>query len=119
MGAPKGHRNLGIRGGTTLCQGLLTLINLSYEINVPIDTVMAICQFWAGTTLIVQWRTANPKMFIARAIPSYIRCVLSFYGASCGRRWPWEECNVEAWSDVRVSFRVLHCFAAVRFFLNG
>ena len=25
-----------------------------------------------------QWRTANPKMFIARAIPSYIRCGHAF-----------------------------------------
>merc|ERR1719343_1342409 len=58
-------------------------------------------------------------MFIARAIPSYIRCVLSFYGASCGRRWPWDECNDEAWRDVRKILRVLHCVAAVRFFLNG
>lgn len=119
MSPPKGHRNLGIRGGTTLCQGILTLVNLSYEVNVPIDTVMAICQFWAGTTLIVQWRTADPRMFILRAIPSYIRCVLSFYGAGCGRRWPWEDCASEAWSDIRMPFRVVHCFAAVRFFLNG
>lgn len=119
MSPPKGHRNLGLRGGTTLCQCILTLVNISYEANVPIDTFMAICQFWAGCTLIVQWRTANPKMFIARAIPSYIRCVLSFYAAGCGRRWPWEECNVKAWSDVRRVFRVLHCFAAVRFFFNG
>lgn len=119
MSPPKGHRNLGIRGGTTICQGLLTLINISYEVNLPIDTIMAICQFWAGTTLIVQWRTANPKMFIARAIPSYIRCVLSFYAAGCGRRYLWDECNVEGWSDARTVFRVLHCFAAVRFFLNG
>jgi len=119
MSPPKGHRNLGIRGGTTLCQCILTLINLSYEVNLPIDTVMAICQLWAGTTLIVQWRTANPKMFILRAIPSYIRSALSAYAAGCGRRWPWEECNVDAWSDVRTVFRGIHCFAALRFFLNG
>lgn len=119
MSPPKGHRNLGIRGGTTICQGILTLINLSYEVNVPIDTVMAICQFWAGTTLMVQWRTAMPSMFILRAIPSYIRCLLSFYGASCGRRWPWDDCNTGAWSDVSKVFRVLNIVAAVRFFLNG
>eukprot|EP00930_Biecheleria_cincta_P037502 TRINITY_DN25748_c0_g1_i1.p1 TRINITY_DN25748_c0_g1~~TRINITY_DN25748_c0_g1_i1.p1 ORF type:complete len:538 (-),score=73.81 TRINITY_DN25748_c0_g1_i1:70-1683(-) len=119
MSPPKGHRNLGIRGGTTICEGLLTLITIAYGDNIAIDSLMAICQFWAGATLIVQWRTADPKMFIARAIPSYIRCVWSFYAAGCGRRWPWEACNVEGWSDDRCVFRVLHCFAAVRFFLNG
>eukprot|EP00931_Biecheleriopsis_adriatica_P118564 TRINITY_DN93935_c0_g1_i2.p1 TRINITY_DN93935_c0_g1~~TRINITY_DN93935_c0_g1_i2.p1 ORF type:complete len:537 (+),score=35.29 TRINITY_DN93935_c0_g1_i2:59-1669(+) len=119
MMAPKGHRNLGIRGGATLCDCMLTLINIAYGGNVPIDTWMAICQFWAGVTLIHQWHTANPKMFIARAIPSYIRCGLAFYSASCGRRWFWDECNTEGWSDIRLPFRILHCFAAVRFFCNG
>merc|ERR1712173_371536 len=92
---------------------------MGYEVNVPIDTIMAICQLWAGITLIIQWQTANPRMFILRAIPSYIRCVLSFYAAGCGRRWPWDPCNTDGWNDIRMPLRVVNCFAAVRFFFNG
>jgi hypothetical protein len=119
MSAPKAHRNLAIRGGVASCQGFLSLILVAYEVDIPHTLPTAICQFWAATTLLVQWRTANPWMFLLRACANFTRSFLVIHAAACGRKWIGEDCITSAWSDVRLPFRVLHCLAAIRLFLLG
>lgn len=119
MSEPKGHRNLAIRGGVASCQGFLTLILISYDIDVPHAIPTTVCQFWAAASLFAQWRTANPWMFIIRACANFARCIIVSHAAACGRVWVGEECVTSAWADTRWSFRILHCLAAVRFLLLG
>lgn len=120
MGSPKGHRNLAIRGGIALCHGFLSLIMVVFDLGVPYTLPTAVCQFASAATLFTQWWTANPLMFVARALPSFIRCILAGYVAACGRGgWPGENCASDAWSDIRLPLRLTMCCASVRFFFNG
>lgn len=92
---------------------------VAFEVDVPHTLPTAVCQFWASSTLFIQWRTANPWMFIARACANYTRCLVALHAAACGRKWVGDECVDAAWSDVRLPFRVMHCIAGLRFFLLG
>eukprot|EP00401_Gymnodinium_catenatum_P016364 CAMPEP_0117620094 /NCGR_PEP_ID=MMETSP0784-20121206/86953_1 /TAXON_ID=39447 /ORGANISM="" /LENGTH=517 /DNA_ID=CAMNT_0005424001 /DNA_START=1 /DNA_END=1554 /DNA_ORIENTATION=- len=119
MSGPKGHRNLGIRGAVAACQAFLTLINALYLNDLTHTIPTAIFQLISSVSLLTQWRTANPKMFLIRACASWMHCILSLHGASCGRTPPWEDCDDAAWTDIRRPLRVLNLISAIRFLLNG
>lgn len=80
---------------------------------------LAICQAMAAATLFAQWRTGAPWFFIARAIPSFARCVLNVRAAHCGRGLLWEGCDSRGWRDERLVFRVFFGVNAIRMFLEG
>merc|ERR1712196_300186 len=76
-------------------------------------------QLMASATLVNQWRSGNPKMFVFRSFASFGRAIVLAHLAACGRRAPWEACDSEGWSDERFPFRILHCAATLRMLLNG
>jgi len=120
---PKGHVQLGIRGATTTAQAVLTSILIAEDVDVLHKVPMLVAQMVAAGSLYAQWILNDRRMFIVRAVPSFGRCLVMLHAAMCGRIYPWEssssECFFEAWETELWFFRVLHVFAAVRFFLNG
>jgi hypothetical protein len=88
--------------------------------NRPSQSLNGIFQVAASLTLVIQFRTANPHMFIARGLCSWARLLIGIHQAACGgNTWPGEECVTAAWSDVRTPFRVIACVGALRMFANG
>eukprot|EP00928_Gymnodinium_smaydae_P076240 TRINITY_DN5922_c0_g1_i1.p1 TRINITY_DN5922_c0_g1~~TRINITY_DN5922_c0_g1_i1.p1 ORF type:complete len:551 (-),score=63.01 TRINITY_DN5922_c0_g1_i1:27-1679(-) len=119
MSPPKGHRNLAVRSGTSFCQGFLTLTLALYNIDPAHAYPTSFFEFCAAATLFVQWRTADPKMFLLRALCSWARAIISAHAAGCGRRWPWEDCSTAGWYDIRLPLRICHCLASLRMVFNG
>jgi hypothetical protein len=115
----KGNNNLLIRGMVAFGQAAVTSVVIEYEVDLPHKTVLIICQLIAALSLVYQWKTGSPNMFIVRACTSWLRCLNILHLLSCGRRWPGVECITEGWSDERQTFRIIHCFAAFRMFCNG
>lgn len=121
-GAPsgfKGHWQLGVRGCTSAVQATLTLLLVISRDDPTHNVILMLCQMTSSATLFNQWRTGNPWMFVARSIPSFVRCGLLLHLAVCGRRWFWDECDAAGWDDIRHAFRVVHVLAALRMLLNG
>eukprot|EP00927_Polykrikos_kofoidii_P037828 TRINITY_DN32033_c0_g1_i1.p1 TRINITY_DN32033_c0_g1~~TRINITY_DN32033_c0_g1_i1.p1 ORF type:complete len:238 (-),score=32.06 TRINITY_DN32033_c0_g1_i1:118-831(-) len=117
--ANRGHAQLGARGFLVLCQAILTCCIIVFGDFFPQVPVTATCQLLSATTLFVQWRTGSPIMFLARACCSFVRFLVLVHWATCGRRWLWESCVEEGWSDVRAPFRVVAVIAALRQLANG
>lgn len=117
--AHKGHRNLLIRGVVSAYQAVVTAFLIAYDIDRAHKVPIMVCQLMASVTLVNQWRSGNPFMFVLRAFASFGRCIVLLHLAACGRRLPWEPCDSQGWSDERFPFRILHCFAALRMLLNG
>eukprot|EP00747_Dinoflagellata_sp_TGD_P017774 gnl/TRDRNA2_/TRDRNA2_126042_c0_seq2.p1 gnl/TRDRNA2_/TRDRNA2_126042_c0~~gnl/TRDRNA2_/TRDRNA2_126042_c0_seq2.p1 ORF type:complete len:637 (-),score=59.36 gnl/TRDRNA2_/TRDRNA2_126042_c0_seq2:63-1973(-) len=115
----KGHKNLAIRAIATGLHCVLSVVLVLVDVDVPHTSITAILQFLSAITLLVQFRTANPYMFIARAICNWARCIVSLHGAICGREWPGEVCDDEAWADTRWPSRALGVIGVVRSFFNG
>jgi len=118
-GKHKGHNQLIVRGVVAFAQATLSLILMSALRDIPHNQLLMCCQLVASASLFIQWQSGSPWMFVLRAAPSFIRVVLLLYQSACGRRHFWQDCDAHAWMDVRSPFRVIHVFAAVRFFLNG
>jgi len=117
--AHKGHRNLLIRGLATLGNAILTGVVLGYGIDIPHQSLFLICQLGSAATLIFQWRTGRPSMFVCRGFCSFLTAIIGAHVAVCGRRWPGEECDDKGWTDIRLVFRILHIAAALRMTMNG
>merc|ERR1712157_384290 len=73
----------------------------------------------ASGSLFVQWRTGNPWMFVVRSLLSLVRCGLMLQLSLCGRAWLWQPCDWAGWHDVRLPFRIINCFASLRFLVNA
>jgi hypothetical protein len=115
----KGHRNLLIRGIVAYFQALMTFFLIVYDIDLAHKVPIMLCQLTSGCSLVTQWRTGDPRMFLVRGTASYVRSVAVFHAAACGREMWFEDCNTEAWGDVRRPFRIVHILGAVRLVLNG
>jgi len=115
----KGHNQLLARGVVAFAQSMLSLFLMAALGDIPHNQLLMCCQLIASASLVIQWRSGSPWMFVLRAAPSFIRVVLLLHLSACGRRHFWQDCDAHAWMDVRSPFRVIHVFAAVRFFLNG
>jgi len=118
-GEHKGHNQLLVRGLVAFAQAALSLSLLAALGDIPHNQLLMCCQLVASASLVIQWHTASPWMFVLRAAPSFVRVVLLLHLSACGRRHFWQDCDTHGWEDVRCPFRVIHIFAAIRFFLNG
>jgi len=114
-----GHINLLIRASMALSQSVVTFSLVAYEIDVPHKLPLALFQVQVSLALFVQYRTGNTWMLVIRAVVSFLRMVLLLHLAVCGRLSSWDDCHTEGWSDLRRPFRMLHCLAALRMFLNA
>jgi len=115
----KGHRNLLIRGCVGLGQSIITSCLIFWHVDEPHTIPLLICQLFAAGTLIFQWRTGDPWMFVLRAFSAWARCLISYHQAHCGRKWVGTVCDDEGLNDIRVTFRIIHVIASIRMFLNG
>lgn len=115
----KGHRNLLIRGITSFCQAAATCVLVAEEIDMPHKPFLAVFQLTASASLVCQWRTADPRMFILRGCASWAQALLFVHSIPCGRAWIWDHCATEAWSSGKRRFRIAQIFNLVRLICNG
>mmetsp|Transcript_90534 Transcript_90534/g.174297 ORF Transcript_90534/g.174297 Transcript_90534/m.174297 type:complete len:392 (+) Transcript_90534:70-1245(+) len=115
----KGHRNLFVRGLASLGNALLTGCVLGHGIDIPHQSLFFVFQLASASTLLIQWRTARPSMFLWRGCSSLLMAIISFHLSVCGQRWPGDGCVDVAWTDIRQVFRILHVFNSLQLVLNG
>jgi len=88
-------------------------------IDPPHKSFVCLFQIISGITLVVQWRTGNPWMFVARGLSSWVQAAIMSHDTACGKVWVWEPCNTSGWDDYRQVFRLTSTALVVRNILNG
>lgn len=121
LSAHKGHNQLGVRSAINICHAILSFAVMLGRDPIPQDVMTMMAQVCSATTLFVQWRSGDPRMFVARGIVSWVRAIFILHWSTCGRNAPWPsaECDIEGWVDLRWPFRVLLVYAAIRQIFNG
>ncbi|CAK0886285.1 unnamed protein product [Prorocentrum cordatum] len=115
----KGHRNLLIRGITSFCQAMATLVLVVEAVDMPHKPFLMVFQLVASASLICQWRTADPRMFVVRGCASWAQASLFLHSIPCGRSWIWDHCATETWSTSMRMFRIMQVFKLVNRICNG
>jgi len=101
------------------CQASATCVLVVEGIDLPHKPFLMVFQLIASASLVWQWRTANPYMFLVRGWASWAIALLFTHSIPCGRNWYWEECNSGAWQTHFMRFRTLQCISMVRMLCNG
>ncbi|CAK0873473.1 unnamed protein product [Prorocentrum cordatum] len=115
----KGHRNLLIRGITSFLQASATCVLVEQGIDIPHKPFVVVCQLTASASLVWQWRTADPRMFVLRGAASWGQALLLVHSIPCGKHWIWDHCDTEAWSSGMRKFRIMQIFNLVKMICNG
>jgi len=78
-------------------------------------------QIVSGITLVVQWRTGNPMMFVGRGFSNWAQALVTLHSVGCGKEWFWDldACEQKYWHDERRALKIIHIVMVLRNFLNG
>ncbi|OLQ14028.1 hypothetical protein AK812_SmicGene1887 [Symbiodinium microadriaticum] len=80
-----GHRQLAVRSALCALQASLSLFLCSFSIDVDHNYWFAACQLVASLSLFIQWRLANPHMFLLRSAVCVLRALICCHLCFCGR----------------------------------
>eukprot|EP00439_Symbiodinium_sp_Y106_P009538 s39_g1.t1 len=114
-----GHRQLAVRSAVCSVQASLSLVLCSFEIDVDHNYWFASCQLVASLSLFIQWRLANPHMFLIRSAACVLRGLICCHLFFCGRTSMFfmEDCASSGLADIRWPFRMFYAIIGVHWLL--
>mmetsp|Transcript_40642 Transcript_40642/g.106825 ORF Transcript_40642/g.106825 Transcript_40642/m.106825 type:complete len:259 (+) Transcript_40642:57-833(+) len=115
----RGSVQLAVRGCVGIGQGILDVLLLSNEVDLPHVPFVLVAHFCSTLSFFHQWRSGDPKMFLVRAGASLLRVGVQFHTAVCGRTWPADGCDLDGWSDIRLPLRIAACAAGSQLIGNA
>lgn len=115
----KGPRNLLFRSLAEGCHAVLSLILYAADEDSSghLQATM-VCQLVSALTLLVQFKTAHPLMFIVRACSDFAQAALCARAVVCGFAGLQDTC-VSGWQDERSGILIPWTVEAIRQFLMG
>lgn len=117
--AHKGHRNLLIRAVTTFLSATCTVVLIVYDIDLPHKLPLLCSQLLSGLTLLIQWRTGRPSMFLCRACCNFSIALINAHSAVCGRNSLGGTCGSATWDTELRAMRISTCLSVFRSVCNG